>query len=238
MITVRSFIFLCGQIISVILVCVLLLPTLVMPSVRDKVISSWALFNLYTLELICGIKYRLHGAENIPTTPTIIISNHQSAWETLFFQKIFPPLSFILKKELLRIPFFGWGLAAYKPIAIDRSQKVKALDQLIKQGKERIEQGRWPVIYPEGTRMAPGSPGKFQVGGVMIAVKTGTPILLVAHNAGLHWPKNGFLKYPGTIDVVIGPVIETAGRKTRDVNQEAESWILEQLEKLPASRQE
>ena len=238
MIALRSFIFLCGQIVSVLVVCLLLIPTVFIPSIRDKVISSWALFNIFTLKHFCGIDYRLLGAENIPKNSVVVISNHQSAWETLFFQKIFPPLSFILKKELLWIPFFGWGLAAYKPVVIDRSQKVKALDQLITQGKERIEQGRWPVIYPEGTRMPPGKPGKFQVGGVIIAVKTGTPVLPVAHNAGLFWPKNGFLKYPGTIDIVIGPRIETAGRKTRDINQETESWILAQLEKFPSARKQ
>ena len=236
MIYLRSLLFFIGQVISAFIVCIALIPTLLVPSVRDRVISSWARFNIWTLNKLCGLGYRISGAENIPPSPTVIISNHQSAWETLIFQLLFPPLSFILKRELLMIPVFGWGLAAYKPIAIDRSKKVKALDHLITQGKQRIAEGRWPVVFPEGTRMPPDAPAKFQVGGVMIAVKTATPILPIAHNAGVFWPKHSFLKYPGTIDIVVGPVIETEGRKARQVNDETEGWIKAQLQALPRSR--
>lgn len=236
MIYLRSLLFAGGQIVSVILVCLALSFTLILPKLRDCIISSWARFNIWSLGVVCQIHYRVEGVENIPATPAVVIANHQSAWETLFFQLILPPLSFILKRELLWIPFFGWGLAAYKPIVIDRSRKVKALEHLIAQGKQRIKAGRWPVIYPEGRRMAPGQAGKFQVGGVMIAIKTATPILPIAHNAGVFWPKRSFLKYPGTIDITIGTVIQTSGRNARAVNQEAEAWILAQLQKLPQRR--
>ena len=226
MVVLRSLVYLAGQILSAILIGMAVILLLPFPGpVRDRVISSWARFNIWTLKLVCGLDYRVRGLENIPEEPAIVVSNHQSAWETLFFQLLFPPLSFILKRQLLWIPFFGWGLAAYQPIAIDRSKKVKALDQLISQGRERLDAGRWLVIYPEGTRMAPGYPGKFQAGGAMIASKSGAPILPVAHNAGVFWPKNSFLKQPGTIDIVIGPVIRPQGLKVREINSEVEAWV-------------
>lgn len=239
MIAARSLVYLLGQIISAILIDLIVLLTIPLSrNLRDRVISSWAKFNIWTLRVVCGLKYRVDGLENVPDQPTIIISNHQSAWETLCFQLLFPPLSFVLKRQLLWIPFFGWGLAAYSPVAIDRTKKIRALDQLIKQGKRRLEEGRWLVIYPEGTRMSPGHPGKFQIGGAMIAAKTGAPILPVAHNAGVFWPKKSFLKYPGTIDVVIGPAIETEGRKAREINGQVENWIKQTVAQLPLHRDE
>ncbi len=234
MIALRSLIYLLGQILSAIVVDIAVILVLPFPDrIRDRVISSWARFNIWTLRIICGLDFRLQGRENIPDEPSIILSNHQSAWETLCFQLIFPPLSFVLKRQLLWIPFFGWGLAAQRPIAIDRSQKVRALDQLIEQGKERLAAGRWLVIYPEGTRMPPDAPGKFQAGGAMIASKSGAPIVPVAHNAGNFWPRNGFLKYPGTIDIVIGPPIQPEGNKVREINDAVEGWIKDTLAGLP-----
>jgi len=233
MIALRSALYLVGQVTSAIIICLLILLCLPFPRLRDQVICSWAKFNLWTLKVLCGIDHRVTGAENIPDQPSVIVSNHQSAWETLFLQLVFPPLSFVLKRQLLWIPFFGWGLAAYHPIAIDRSQKKRALDQLISQGGERLNAGRWLVIYPEGTRMPPGQPGKFQIGGAMVAAKTAASIVPMAHNAGLFWSKRGFLKYPGTIDVVIGPAIKSDGMKARELNAQCEDWILNTLAGLP-----
>lgn len=234
MLYLRSLLYLIGQgvtavIMSIVALCLFFLPSLPLA----RVISVWARFNIWTLKVICGIHYRVLGAENIPDQPAIIISNHQSAWETLCFQLIFPPQSYLLKKELLWIPFFGWGLAVNRPIAIDRSKKIRALDHLIKEGIVRLNEGRWLVIFPEGTRMAPGQHGKFQVGGAMIAANSNATVVPVAHNAGNFWPKNGFLKYPGVIDLIIGPAIETNGMKARDINNQVETWIKNQLENLP-----
>lgn len=236
MIALRSLVYLLGQIISAVVVDIAVLLCLPFPmAVRDRVIPSWARFNIWTLRVICGIDYRLVGTEHIPDEPAIVVSNHQSAWETLCFQLFFPPLSYILKRQLLWIPFFGWGLAAYRPIAIDRSKKVKALDQLIHQGQQRLQEGRWLVIYPEGTRMPPDQPARFQAGAAMISSKSGAPILPVAHNAGVFWPRNSFLKYPGTIDVVIGPPVRPEGKKTRQINSEVEAWIKQTQARLPGN---
>ena len=238
MIYLRSALYLLGQALSALVIVVGLLLVLPFPrDVRDRVISSWATFNMWTLRVICGLDFRLQGRENLPTDqPAIVLANHQSAWETLCFQLLLPPISFILKRQLLWIPVFGWGLAAYRPIAIDRNRKMRALDQLIRQGKERLAEGRWLVIYPEGTRMAPGQPGKFQAGGAMIAAQSGAPVVPIAHNAGIFWPRKGFLKHPGTVDIVVGPLIETEGRKAREINQEAEAWIKETMQQLPITR--
>ena len=230
---VRSLLYFFGQAISAVVVCLLALFLFWLPSLkRAKVIGLWARFNIWSLRVLCGIRYRVSGAENITKSPAIIIANHQSAWETLCFQLIFPAQSYLLKRELLWIPVFGWGLALNSPIAIDRSKKSRALDTLIKIGIARLKEGRWLVIFPEGTRRSPGDLGNFQVGGAMIATKSNYPIIPVYHNAGEYWPKNSFLKHPGVIDVVIGSPIEPKGKKTREVNQQVEQWIRSEQDKI------
>ncbi len=233
----RSLFYYVGQIVSTVVVCFLALLCFALPPLtRAKVIGLWARFNIWTLGLLCGVRYRVSGAENIPSDPAIVIANHQSAWETLAFQLIFPAQSYLLKQELLWIPFFGWGLALNRPIAINRSKKIRALDTLVKEGVIRLKEGRWLVIFPEGTRRNPGEMAKFQVGGAMISAKSGYPVVPVAHNSGLFWPKRSFLKYPGTIDVVIGPVIASSGKKARQINREAEEWITSRQKELVRER--
>ncbi len=180
---------------------------------------------LFLLRHVCGIRYQLTGAENIPKTPSIILSKHQSAWETLAFQEIFPPQVWVLKKELLWIPFFGWGLAMTSPIAIDRSARKKALEQIVEQGKDRLSQGFWIVIFPEGTRIPPGQRGKYRIGGAWLATHTDTLVVPVAHNAGELWGRNSFIKYPGTITVSIGKPIDPAGMEAGELNAQVEAWI-------------
>ena len=235
MIYIRSLLYSIGQILSAALVFLTALACYPFVSRRtlDKVIVQWAVFNIWSLDKICGTKHRIEGLENLPDEPSIVIANHQSAWETLAFQLIFPAQSYLLKRELLWIPIFGWGLAMNRPIAIDRSKKSRALDTLIKEGTARLEEGRWLVIFPEGSRMPPGEPGTFQAGGAMLAVRTGRAVIPVAHNAGVCWPKRGFLKQPGVIDVCIGSPIDAAGLKTRELNAAVETWITERLETLP-----
>ena len=180
---------------------------------------------LFLLWHLCGLRYRIIGRENIPATPSIILSKHQSAWETLAFQEIFPPQVWVLKKELLRIPFFGWGLAMTSPIAIDRSARKKALEQIVEQGKDRLKQGFWIVIFPEGTRIPPGQRGKYRIGGAWLATHTNVPVVPVAHNAGEFWGKNSFVKRPGTITVSIGQPIDPTGMEAGELNAQVEAWI-------------
>ena len=232
----RSLIYLIGQVISSVIICIAALAFSFSRPVRERIILFWAQFNIWTLDKVCGVRYQVTGSENLPNEPSVIVSNHQSAWETLCFQIIFPAQSYVLKRELLWIPFFGWGLALNSPIAIDRSKKVRALDQLVRQGMSRLADGRWLVIFPEGSRMKPGSPGNFQAGGAMIASKANANIVPVCHNAGIFWPKRSFLKFPGTIDVRIGKTIYVEGKKTRDLNSEVEAWIKNELGSLPQSQ--
>ena len=199
---------------------------------RWRVVTRWSRFNLFWLSLTCGVKSEVSGLENIPAEPTVILSRHESAWETLALQRWFAPQVWVLKRELLRIPFFGWGLATMRPIAIDRSAGLHAFAQMLKQGGERLAQGCWVVVFPEGTRMPPGARRRFKQGGARLAVHTGRPVVPVAHNAGDCWPRNSFYKYPGTIRVVVGAPIETAGRKAAQVNRVAEQWIHDALERI------
>ena len=195
------------------------------PLNRYRITSGWAHIMLYLIRVICGVRYRVLGMENIPKIPSIVLSKHQSAWETLAFQQIFPPQVWVLKKELLRIPFFGWGLAMTSPIAINRSSGRSALIQIVQQGKDRLNQGLWIVIFPEGTRIVPGKKGKYAIGGAWLATHTGVPVVPVAHNAGEFWGKNSFIKRPGTITVSIGTPIDPAKMQASELNARVESWI-------------
>jgi 1-acyl-sn-glycerol-3-phosphate acyltransferase len=203
---------------------------------RFRVISGWSKIMLFIARIVCRLDYRVEGRENLPAQPCVILSKHQSAWETLAFQTVFPPQVHVLKRELLWIPFFGWGLAMMSPIAINRAKGRAALRQLARLGKERILQGFWVVIFPEGTRVAPGTQRKYQPGGAWLAVQTGAPVVPVAHNAGLYWPKNSFLKHPGTITMRIGPAIPTAGREPSEVIAETERWIEKQQSEICPAR--
>ena len=203
---------------------------------RYRVISGWSKIMLMVARIVCRLDYRVEGLENLPSRPGIILSKHQSAWETLAFQSVFPPQVHVLKRALLWIPFFGWGLGMMSPIAINRAKGRTALRQLARLGKERILQGFWVVIFPEGTRVAPGARRKYQSGGAWLAVQTGAPVVPVAHNAGLYWPKNAFLKRPGTITMRIGPAIPTEGRDPAEVIAETERWIERQQEEICPAR--
>ena len=202
------------------------------PLARYCVISGWSRLMVCAAERICGIHYRVLGAEHLPPPPFIVLAKHQSAWETLVFQKLFPPQVWVVKRELLWIPFFGWGLAMLSPIAIDRDAGPRALRQLLEQGRDRLARGLCIVIFPEGTRTAPGARGKYQVGGAWLAVKTATPVVPVAHNSGELWRRKAFLKYPGTITVSIGTPIEAKGLDPEALNRKVEDWIEGEMQRL------
>ena len=199
---------------------------------RYRIISGWSRLVVLLAKAILGIRCVVQGRENLPARPSVILSKHQSAWETLAFQTVFPPQVHVLKRELLWIPFFGWGLALMSPIAIDRSRGVAALRNIARRGRERLEQGFWVVVFPEGTRVAPGERRQYQLGGAWLAAASGAPIVPVAHNAGLVWPRNAFLKRPGTVTVRIGPPIHSANQDPKALNALAETWIEEQQKAL------
>ena len=210
------------------------LPFLSLPQ-RYMILSHWAGLTLGWLRLTCGLDYRVTGREHIPDSGTVVLSNHQSAWETLAFQSIFPPQVWVLKRSLLWIPFFGWCLAMLRPIAIDRGGHSKALRQVVEQGRERLADGMWVVVFPEGTRMPPGELGPFNPGGAMLAERAGVDALPVVHDAGSYWPRGSFPIHSGTIQVTIGPPIATAGRKAKAINADAEAWIAAELPRLGGS---
>jgi len=195
------------------------------PITRYRIISGWALSVLWLLRVLCGIRMEVRGAENIPAKPAILLCKHQSAWETIALQKVFPPQVWVLKRELLWLPFFGWGLAMTSPIAIKRSDGKGAVKQLLRQGKERLEMGFCVVIFPEGTRIPYGQRGKYKVGGALLSASTGVPVVPIAHNAGKLWGRNSFMKHPGVITMSIGAAIEPAGLKAEEINRRAEEWI-------------
>lgn len=188
----------------------------------------WCRCAVFLTRVILGIDYKIIGAENVPKEPCVILSNHQSTWETFFLSGFFEPLSQVVKRELLYVPFFGWAMALLRPIAIDRSNPKAALKQLASQGDERLRQGAWVLVFPEGTRVPVGQMGKFSRGGTALAVNAGLPVLPVAHNAGLFWPKVGWAKYPGTIQVEIGPAMYAEGEGPRaiaELNDRAYAWV-------------
>lgn len=200
---------------------------------RFRLVANWARFNLWWLRVTCNIRAEIKGLENIIDQPAIIMCKHQSAWETLMIQLLFPPQVWILKRELLWIPIYGWGLATMRPIAIDRSLGVRSLKQIVRQGMERLNDGLWVVVFPEGTRIAPGVRQKYHPGGAMLAEKSGYPVIPIAHNAGYLWPRNSFLKWPGTITMVIGSPIQSRGKKAAQIIRETEEWIETTVVALP-----
>lgn len=204
------------------------------PLWRYRFITQWTRFNLWWLAVTCGLRYRVRGAEHIPLQPVVVLAKHQSTWETLALQRVLPPHTWVLKRDLLWIPFFGWALALLQPIAIDRGSARRALRQVLEQGRARLRSGRFVVIFPEGTRVAPGHSRRFGAGGAQLALEAGVSVLPVAHNAGTFWPRRQFVKRAGVIDVVIGPVIETQGRSADAVTAQAEEWMAQTMRTLEA----
>jgi 1-acyl-sn-glycerol-3-phosphate acyltransferase len=226
MIWVRSLVFYVGAIVAALffgLLAVLLRPLPAFP--RYYLITRWTHFSLWWLEKCCHLRYRVTGRENIPKGPAVILANHQSAWETLAFQAIFPPHVWVLKRNLLRMPFFGWGLAALNPIAIRLNGGTRALRQVLTQGTERLQSGFWVLIFPEGMRVKPSESRDHAAGGAALAKHAGCPVVLAAHNGGLFWPRRSMLKRAGVVDVVIGSTLEPPHKSARQIAEVAQQWI-------------
>jgi 1-acyl-sn-glycerol-3-phosphate acyltransferase len=200
------------------------------------VAQTYARVMLTWIEWSLGITCEVRGWEHIPSSPAVVMSKHQSAWETLLLEGRLPYQCWIVKKELLWLPFVGWSLMAIRCIAIDRSSGHTARDQILEQGSERLKEGFWVTIFPEGTRIAPGKRGRYGIGGALLATRTGTPILPIAHNAGEYWGRYAFKKRAGVVKVVIGPPIATEGRDVISVNSEVENWIEGQMRVISPER--
>ena len=235
MLFIRSLLF---TIIMIVSVPVFVLPGLLLYPLPYKVrygfLSGWAKTVVWWLRIICNLRHEIIHPENIPEGPAIIFCKHQSAWETIALQAIFPPQVWVLKQELIKVPIFGWALQMLESIAIDRSSGRKAVEQIVEQGKQRLETGKWIVVFPEGTRVAPGTRKKFGVGGAVLAERTGYPVVLVAHNAGDFWRRRSLIKRPGVIKVVIGPTIDPQGKTAGEIKDIAEQWINDTVDEISA----
>lgn len=217
-------------------VSLLIAPFLAYRARYRLVVKAWTGFAVWLAKVICGIRYEIDGLENVPAQPCVIVANHQSTWETFFLSAQFEPTSQVIKRELLRIPFFGWAFSLLKPIAIDRDNGKLALQQLTEQGGRYLAQGCWVLIFPQGTRIDYGQMGKFSRGGAALACSLNVPILPIAHDAGAYWPNRSWIKSPGTIKVSIGPLLYPQGQDPRsivDLNARCFAFIEQALAPKP-----
>ena len=199
---------------------------------RFLLTRAWSGITIWWLGVTCRLYYEVQGTDHIRHPAGIVFAKHQSTWETLTLNFWFTPQSWVVKRELQWIPFFGWGMWMMEPIALDRGAGRKAVDQLVEQGRKRLEAGRWIIIFPEGTRIAPGRRGRYRIGGAVLAERTGFPVYPVAHNAGEYWPRRQFIKKPGVIQVRIGPPIETHGKSAQQILHQAENWIETEMARI------
>ena len=223
----RSLVFMLLMVVATVIwsgVCMLAAP---LPyNKRYFVTSRWNVFVVWCAKWICGINYQFKGYENFPDAPAIILSKHQSAWETIFLLANLPrPLVFVFKKEILYIPFFGWGIALLRMIPIDRKQGKNAFKSVVAHGKRRLKDGQWIIMFPEGTRIPVGQQGKYKSGGTRLAVETGAVVVPIALNSGECWPKNSFIKKPGTVTVSVGKPISSEGKTPDELMEQVEQWI-------------
>ena len=238
MILLRSLLYFSLLVLSIIFFTALLMICAPAPfKARHKLSVAWSQVNIWLLKIICGLDYSIEGLENIPSGNCIFLSKHQSSWETITFLALIPKtLVWVLKRELLWVPVFGWALAVNRPIAINRKAGRAAVNQVIEQGTERLNSGCSVMIFPEGTRVAPGVRKRYGIGGAILAEASGYPVVPIAHNAGIFWRRRDIRKYPGTINVVIGQPIATDGLSAQEINARAEEWIEATLAKMPSQR--
>jgi 1-acyl-sn-glycerol-3-phosphate acyltransferase len=207
------------------------------PKFSRAILQVWISFSSALLRFFCGLKYQVEGLENIPDKGFILMSKHSSTWETIILQKFFKPLVWVVKRELTRVPFFGWSLITLKAIALDRGTGSKAIKQLVRESKQRMDQGLILILFPEGTRVLPKQHKPFKIGGAIVSEKTGYSVVPIAHNAGEFWPRHSWIKWPGTIQVVIGKPIEPEGKKPDQIIREVEQWITTNCDKISDHQQ-
>lgn len=233
MIFLRSLLFMLAMMLTTPLIVLALLLVFWLPSRQRRLfVMPWIRLVMWLIRRILRIEHRVLGAENIPATPCVVLCKHQSAWETFALQVIFSLTSFVYKRELHWLPFFGWGLKLMPFVGIDRTAGKAALKQVAERGKHRLAEGYTVVIFPEGTRMMPGQHRRFKIGGAYLAIKAGVPIVPVALNSGEFWRRNAFIKHPGTVTVSIGPAIDPTGKTLEAVNSAAEAWIEAEMRRI------
>ncbi len=229
----RSIVFWVGYILSIVFVCTLLMILFFIPqSWKFKLAEFLSRMILTWLAFTCNLRYKVTGIENLPDTTFIAMGNHQSTWETASCQLFFNPATWVVKRELLWIPIFGWGLWSISAVALNRSAGRKAIDHLLKQGEDRLNNGISIIVFPEGTRVNSGERPPFKVGASLLAARTKALIVPFAHNAGKFWPKGSFLKYPGVVKLVIGEPIKTEGLKAEQINHIVETWVRAKQDEL------
>jgi 1-acyl-sn-glycerol-3-phosphate acyltransferase len=204
---------------------------------RIGIVKIWIAYSLASLRITCGLNYSIEGTENIPEDGFIVMSKHSSTWETIAIQWFFRPMVWVVKRELTWIPFFGWALMAMNVIALNRGTGRKAVNQLIRESKHHMDQGRILALFPEGTRVLPMQSKPFKLGGAIVSQRTGYAVLPVAHNAGEFWPRHSWIKWPGTIRVVIGPPVEPEGKKPEAIIAEVGDWITRECEAISDTEQ-
>jgi 1-acyl-sn-glycerol-3-phosphate acyltransferase len=194
---------------------------------------GWCRTTLFVARHLNGIRYRVEGMENLPDGPAVLLPKHQSAWETVALPAIMPrPLCYVFKRELLYVPFFGWALGMLKMIQIDRKEGKYAFVSVVKQGRQRLSEGAWVIMFPEGTRTAVGTQGKYKTGGARFAMDAGACVVPIAHNAGRVWPRNSFIKYPGIVTVSIAKPIDTFVLSADEINTRVETWIETEMRRI------
>lgn len=234
----RSALYMAFLIITVIPYAFLCLACAPLPQAwRYRITMGWPRMAVWAAKVIVGIRWKVEGWDNLPDGPAVVLSKHQSAWETLWLPAHLPKqLVFVYKRELHKVPFFGWGLALLDMIAIDRSDRRGAMDQVFRLGSERLGKNRWPILFPEGTRVPPGQVGRYQAGGARLAVQAGVPVIPIAHNAGELWPRNAFIKRPGTITISIGPPLASEGLSPAALTQQVQNWIETEMRRISPER--
>lgn len=226
MLLLRSLVFQVYFFVSVALFALLVVLCGPLPyHVRFGVARTWSRSMLWTGKAIVGLDYRIEGLENVPREPSVIMIKHSTVFEAYAQLVVLPPQTWVVKRELMWVPIFGWGLALLKPIAINRSAGATAVSQVIEQGKRRLAEGIWVTIFPEGTRMPPGKTRRYGISGAALATEAGCPVVPVAHNAGDFWPRRSFIKRPGLIRFCIGPPIRAGSLPPRELNIEVQNWV-------------
>jgi 1-acyl-sn-glycerol-3-phosphate acyltransferase len=235
---VRSFVYLVLFVAITAVFGVIVLASALLPlSIHQRYVipRRWGLLLTWLAGVVCGLKYTVEGQENLPEEPFISLWKHSSTWDTFAQMFVVPPASWLLKREVVWIPIVGWAVKTYQPIAINRSAGHSAVNQVVSQGRERLKSGLGVVVYPEGTRVAPGQTRKYGISGALLATETSAPIVPIAHNSGYFWPRHSILKKPGVIRVVIGPPMETRGLTPREVNDRAQQWIEAKVAEIVAA---